>query len=270
MMMKSCAHVIGHLLGRLARTNLASHAPSAIAVAGLAFEARIAGGITIINHGRQTSDALRAAIRSGSGGITSFGIAGGLVPGLALGQWVVASSIATNDQHYPVDQRWSKKMLMALPDARHAIIAGVDAPVIDPTSKRRLHEQTGAIVVDMESHLAARMVAEHDLPFAAFRVMLDAAHRLLPPAALVNLTPEGAPNLASVLRSIVRKPGQLPALMRLAIEASTAASALRRGRARLGLNFALPGSHLPEGFDGLSLVAPDSPASRTEHHVQQP
>jgi hopanoid-associated phosphorylase len=216
---------------------------SVIAVTGLAFEAKIAGGATVVSDGMRTADIIRAAITRGSRGIISFGIGGGLAPDLVPGEWVVASAVAAEGQHHPVDGRWTERLLKALPRAHHAVIAGVDAPVVDPTAKRRLHACTGAIVVDMESHLAARVAAAHGLPFTACRVIVDPAHRRLPPAALVSLGPEGKVNLRAILRSIMRRPEQLPTLIRLAIDASIAKSALRHGRARLGPSMAFPDPH---------------------------
>jgi hopanoid-associated phosphorylase len=214
-------------------------------VTGLAFEAKIAGGVVIINDGKQTSSVLRAAMYRGCRAVISFGIAGGLAPHLASGQWIVAAAVVANGQRHPVDQPWTEQLLEALPRAEHATIAGVDTPVVTPAAKRFLYEHTGAIAVDMESHLAARVAAAHGVPFTAFRVIVDPAHRLLPPAALVGLRSEGIPDLRSILRSILGQPKQLPELMRLGVEAAIAASALRRGRARLGLNFAFPGLSAP-------------------------
>jgi hopanoid-associated phosphorylase len=216
---------------------------SVIAVTGLAFEAKIAGGETVISTGKRTAETIQAAIRRGTWGIMSFGIGGGLAPDLAPGQWVVASSVVADGRHHPVDRRWTERLLAALPEAHYAVIAGVDAPVVEPTAKRQLHARTGAVLVDMESHLAARVASAHGLPFTACRVIVDPSHRLLPPAALLNLRPEGTPDLTAVLRSIMEQPRQLPSLMRLAIDATIAKSALRRGRARLGPSLAFPNLH---------------------------
>jgi adenosylhomocysteine nucleosidase len=48
---------------------------------------------------------------------------------------------------------------------------------------------------------------------------LPPAHRALPPAALVNLRQDGTPDIAAVLRSVIRQPRQLPALLRVAADA---------------------------------------------------
>jgi adenosylhomocysteine nucleosidase len=216
------------------------HIRSVITVTGLAFEARIAGGVTVISDGLRTGATLQAEIERGSRGVISFGIAGGLAPNLLPGQWVVASAIVSDHERHVPDARWSERLLQALPGARHAMIAGADAPVADPRAKRALHDRTGAIVVDMESHLAARIAAAHGLPFTACRVIVDPAHRNLPPAALLGLRPDGSPDITAVLRSVMEQPSQLPDLMRLAFDATIARSALRRGRALLGPALAFP------------------------------
>jgi nucleoside phosphorylase len=68
----------------------------------------------------------------------------------------------------------------------------------------------------MESHIAARVAAEHGLPFAVVRVVIDPADQALPAAAEVGLREDGSPNLPAVLQSVAQHPTQLPALMRLA------------------------------------------------------
>ena len=229
--------------GRLRRrgdVSAARHLRSIVAVTGLAFEARIAGGVTVISDGVRTAAALKAVIARGSRGIISFGIAGGLDPRLTPGQWVVASAVVSDRGLHQVDQRWSERLLEALPDAKHAAIAVVDSPVADPHAKRALHVRTGAVVVDMESHLAAGIAATYGLPFTACRVIVDPANRTLPAAALVSLRPDGMPDLARVVRSIAGQPSQLPGMVRLAVDATIARTALRRGRALLGPSLAFP------------------------------
>ena len=227
-------------LRRLGDVSVIQDFQSVIAVTGLAFEAKIAGGVAVVRDGRRTTATLDAAIARGGRGIMSFGIAGGLAPGLQPGQWVVASTVISERARHEVDRHWSERLLGALPGALHAAIAGVDSPVGDALAKRALFLHTGALVVDMESHLAARIAAAHGLPFAACRVIIDPAHRNLPPAALLSLRPNGIPNLAAVLRSVVEQPTQLPGLMRLALDATIARTALRRGRAALGPSLAFP------------------------------
>ena len=214
-----------------------------VAVTCLALEARIAlgpGVAVICNHASQLVASLEAAAKRGAAGIISFGIAGGLAPHLAAGDWVVASGVRTQHGHFPTDRGWARALLEALPGAVHAEIIGADTPIAEPVEKRQLHLRTGAVAVDTESHVAARIAAAHRIPFAACRAVIDPAHSLLPPAAVFGLRHDGTADVIAVLRSVMRQPSQLPALARTALDARTAGAALRRGRRLLGAGLGFP------------------------------
>jgi adenosylhomocysteine nucleosidase len=217
--------------------------PPVVAVTCLSFEARIATGpgvVVLCGDAPRLAAALEAAVARGSSGIISFGIAGGLAPDLAPGHWVVASKVVSDTGQFPTDRAWSRRLLEALPAAIHADIAGVDHPIVESSTKRRLGAATRTVAVDMESHIAARIAVAHGLPFAACRVIIDPAQRTLPPAALVGLRPDGTPDAGAVLRSLVRRPGQFSALVRTALDARAAHTALLRGRRLLGAGLGFP------------------------------
>ena len=117
---------------------------------------------------------------------------------------MIGTGVRTEQGYYPADQRWARRLLDALPGAVHAEIVGADAPVAQSSDKRRLHAQTGAMAVDMESHVAARVAATHNIPFAICRTVIDPAHRDLPPAAVVGLRHDGTPDMRAISRSGAR------------------------------------------------------------------
>src|SRR5262249_29488906 len=140
-----------------------------IAVTSLLLEARIATGpgvSVICGHASQLVSCLQAAIKRGALGVISFGVAGGLAPHLAPGDWVIRSGVRTGHERYPTDRRWSSRLLEAIPGSVHGEIAGADAPIADAAEKIGLHALTGAMAVDMESHVAAKVAALHNIPFA--------------------------------------------------------------------------------------------------------
>jgi adenosylhomocysteine nucleosidase len=215
-----------------------------IAVTCLSFEAQVAAGpgISVLcGTAQRYVDKLEAAVRAGGSGIISIGIAGGLAPGLAPGDWVVASGVVTDGKRIATDASWSNRLLKALPSAVYADISGVDSPVVARHDKRALHQEAGTVAVDMESHIAARIAARHDVPFAACRVIIDPAERTLPPAALVGMRADGRADVFAVVRSLCQQPRQLLALLRVIADARAARSALFRGRRRLGDNLSFPG-----------------------------
>jgi len=219
--------------------------PAVIAVTGLAFEARVAQGRgvrTVIGGGdtRRLAVELERELARGARAIMSFGIAGGLAPSVRCGAWVIASAVVTPNERWLVDAAWARSLAEKLPGAVIADLAGADALILDVPAKRALRSASAAIAVDTESHIAARVAAAHGLPFAAFRVIADPAHRELPAAARVGMRRDGTADGAAVLRSLARAPRQLPALMRTAFDAQTALRALSRGRRRLGAGLGYP------------------------------
>ena len=184
---------------------------------------------------------MEAAVANKASAIISFGVAGGLAPGLAPGSKLVARSIIAEDgARYYGDPVWSKRLSAALGGAAIADIAGVDAPLADHDEKHALHLKTGAHAADMESHIAARVAAAHKLPFAAFRVVADPAHRRLPHAALVALQPDGSLALGAIAGSLLRDPRQIPQLLRTAQDAQAAFVALFRSRKLLAGTLGFP------------------------------
>jgi adenosylhomocysteine nucleosidase len=214
-----------------------------IAVTCLSFEAQVAAGpgvSVLFGAAQRYIDKLEAAVEAGGSGIISIGIAGGLAPGLSPGDWVIASGVIADGVRIPTDNRWSQKLLTALPGAVHADISGVDAPVVAEADKRALHETHGTVACDMESHIAARIAARHGVPFAACRVIIDPAERTLPPAALVGMRADGRPDVLAVVRSLCQQPRQMFSLLRVVADLRAARTALSDGRSRLTGNLSFP------------------------------
>ncbi|MGA9319940.1 MAG: hypothetical protein WBW06_02650 [Xanthobacteraceae bacterium] len=220
-----------------------THRRLVIAFVGLAFEAKIAAapGVQVVcrTAGSELEAIADSAVRQGYRGMISFGVAGGLASQLRAGDWIVASSIREAHTVRQTDAVWSRKLLGMIDGAIHAPIVGVDSPIAEPAKKRELYRATGAAAVDMESHVVARVAAKHKLAFAALRVVVDPAHRAVPPAALIDMRPDGRPNVSAMLREIMTRPLQLSPLARIAVDAFTARAAMNRVRRDLGPHFGL-------------------------------
>lgn len=228
---------------RIADAAVESHRRLVIAFVGLAFEARIAAapGVLVVcrTAGSELEKVAASAVRQGYRGMISFGVAGGLASHLRAGDWVVASAVRESQTVRATDAVWSRKLLGMIAGAIHAPIIGVDAPIAEPAKKRELYKTTGAAAVDMESHVVARVAATHKLSFAALRVVVDPAHRRVPPAALIGMRPDGRANVKAVLRDLVTRPAQISPLARIAVDALVARAAMTRVRRRLGPHFGL-------------------------------
>jgi adenosylhomocysteine nucleosidase len=209
-----------------------------LAATGLQRERRIVAGpdIEAIASGGDPVrlEAVLDRLAGSASGVISIGIAGALAVGLPVGQWVVADAVLVDGESLPTDPTWTSRLAARLPEATRGVLLGVNAMVADATQKASLHSTTGAVAVDMESHIVARVARRHRLPFAAARVISDAAHHNLPPAVLVGMKSDGGMDLPAVLRSLLANPGQLPALIRTGLEAERGFRALLGGHRRLG------------------------------------
>lgn len=215
-----------------------------LAVTGLQRERRILAGpdVEVVAGGgdRVRLEAALERLAPGMLGVISIGIAGALAPGLRPGRWVVATAVSDRGAVLPTDPDWTDRLVSRLPAPERGLLLGVDAVAATAAQKAELRRTSTAIAADMESHVAARFAHRHRLPFVAARVVSDAAHRTLPPAARVGMRGDGGVDLPAVLGSLLAAPWQLPALIRTGLEAETAFRALLRGHRLLGPRLAGP------------------------------
>jgi hypothetical protein len=237
-----------------------------LAATGLRREARILTrpGVVAIAGG---GDALRLereleARVSAAKAVLSIGLGGALAEELRPGDWVIGTSLnpaipakagislslsADEGQRDPslrsddagnVDARWRAILQTLLPQACTGPIHADGTMVATAVEKRALHAASGAIAADMESHVAARVAARHKLPFAIIRVISDAADRDLPRAVRVGMKPDGGMAPGAVMLDLLRDPRQLPALIRITLDAERGFRSLLRGYdalARVGI-----------------------------------
>jgi adenosylhomocysteine nucleosidase len=216
---------------------------------GLAFEARIAAGpgvhVICSGDGRDLASRLITAICNARRyapdfrGIVSFGVAGGLAPQLQSGACVVGTTILSGARSMSTDHEWSQQLLSTIPGAVAGKLLGVSAPVANPREKRDLYVKTGAIAVDMESHIVAAVGHAHGIPVAAIRVIADPAQRALPVSAVAAMRPNGTTDIAAMVRSVLKRPREIPALFQTALDARAARASLVRGRYWLEPHFGL-------------------------------
>jgi adenosylhomocysteine nucleosidase len=117
---------------------------------------------------------------------------------------------------------------------------GLDWIVASPDEKRRLRQDTGAHLVDMESGAMAAIAGAAGVPFAVLRAICDPSDRALPPAALIALDPGGRIALARIAWSVLTRPGQIGALAALARDAAAARRSLRSRIRAIEVSLAVP------------------------------
>lgn len=192
--------------------------------------------------------------------ILSIGLAGALAPLLSAGDWVVgtvapsgaerrewsvgagatrtekvriAGEASSNAQVSERNRAWINRLARTLPGAVVGRIHADGTMIASAAQKHDLHATTRAIACDMESHVAARVAARHDLPFAVARVISDPATRSLPHAARVGMASDGGIALGAVLLSVLMRPWQIPALIGTGLDVGKARKSLIAGYAAL-------------------------------------
>jgi adenosylhomocysteine nucleosidase len=211
---------------------------------GLAFEARLARSLARQSDTPQPAPAIRCAAasaeraaeeaaalcREGLAGLLSFGIAGGLDPSLPAGSLILATEIrSVAGERIACDAAWLGRVeakAAGYLTFRPAALAAGQSAVASPAAKATLFSETGAAAVDMESLAAARAASAAGIPFLALRAIADPAERGLPWAALAPLDGEGRPRPLRVMGRLAARPWELPALLRLGLEAKRAERAL--------------------------------------------
>lgn len=221
-------------------------------VTGLADEAAClaskAGGVRIVCAGADAARAGALAEDLADGGcvaLVSFGLAGGLDPAVASGTLLLpAAVIAPDGRAHPTDPGWRERLLALIGSigtgAGAAEIAGVDAPLAEPTDKAALFGRTGAAGVDMESHAVAAVAQRRSIPLLVVRAVADPAGQRIPAWLDGIIAADGNPRVTALLAALATHPADLATLLRLAAGA-------RRGLAALRGVAALGGSRL--GFD---------------------
>jgi adenosylhomocysteine nucleosidase len=209
-----------------------------LVAAGLKREARILQGPAVqVVAGGGDRARLEQALEDAAGraaAVISMGLCGALADRLRPGDWVVATRIVSTERQFESDPSWTTTLAERLPGARLGPMLGSEVMIADASAKQAAHAATGALAVDMESHVAAAVALRHGLPFAGARVVSDAADRSLPQAAQAGMAADGSMDIWAVLRALAADPRQLPALIRVGREAETAFRALGRGRDLLG------------------------------------
>jgi hypothetical protein len=170
---------------------------------------------------------VRAANGVPEGRLVSFGLAGALHDGVAIGDVLDATRV--------VDE--SGSLLWEGPGlgvGRGATILGSDALIHDPAERARLHAASGADAVDMESGVLARS----GRLAGVLRVVSDDTRSAIE-GVDSTVHPDGRTNVIGLVRWIAAKRGAAVRSMRDALRALRALERVRR------LDGARPGAEVP-------------------------
>jgi adenosylhomocysteine nucleosidase len=209
------------------------------AVVGFRAEARCLRGLDLsvacsggsAKRARSEAERLLAA---GAAALVSFGLAGGLAPALRPGDLLLPETVRdAGSGSWSVDQAWRERVQGRLArgglEAKVGALAGSERIVATAADKRLLFEAVGALAVDMESHAVAAVATDANIPFLVLRAVADPADQVIPQVAREALRPDGGIRIRATFGGLLRQPGELIALLRLARQSVTALVSLRGG-----------------------------------------
>lgn len=177
---------------------------------------------------QRAQEQARALAREGAQALLSFGLAGGLSPGLRPGDLLVNTSVLLpNGAELRADAALLQALSQHITPAQLARAAGVDAAILSPAGKARL-ASSGAVCVDMETHGVALAARDANLPWAAVRAIADDSAMALPQWAMGLVRADGSVDDFKAALALLRAPWDLPLALRLAGANAKALAALTR------------------------------------------
>src|ERR1700746_2922061 len=156
-----------------------------LCTSGLAAEARIAraaGFPVVIGAGdRERTAALVERAVKGANCLVSFGIAGALAPDLQAGDLVVTAEVVADGDRWRADKRFQDRVSDLARDigARQGPIFGASTILATQEEKNSAWQETGALAVDLESDVVARIASQAGIPFVVTRTIADTLYREL-------------------------------------------------------------------------------------------
>ncbi len=176
-----------------------------------------------------------------AGGIDAFiicGFAGALSTNLQPGDLLLATSVAQAttpyNRYFPDEDLFDAAETLFMDEFGSSLkwrtlsgdlITSISV-LTSPEEKRALFELTGGYAVDMETIGVVRVAQEHGIPWLAIRAITDAADTGLPLDFNAHMDSKGNISYGKVIKSVLRRPAKIPALIQLGKRSSLAAKNL--------------------------------------------
>ena len=215
-------------------------------ICGMASEARCitrapcAEQFTVRVSGASAARARDHAADLAAGGaraLISFGLSGALDPECVPGELLlVVKTVLPNGNAIATDSLLFRKLSERIANLeaafgplppRTATIVGSEYVIGSGEAKQSLRRRTEAMAVDMESHAVASVAHGCGIAYAAIRAIADPADRAIPQTAMAGLAPDGTTRPLRVIRELMARPQDLPALLQLGRDARAGLTALR-------------------------------------------
>lgn len=180
---------------------------------------------TLVAHaGTGSANAIKATeqlLAKGSCKLISWGCAAALDHPLNAGDLCLPKIIiAESQQHYPTHSAWQQhttKLLSELQPIYSEPLCESSSIVATITDKKKLHDASGSIALDMESAAIAKIAQKADIPFLVIRAIADPANMNMPNAVIHALGNEGSVDIKKLVVYLLTHPNELPSLIKLGL-----------------------------------------------------
>lgn len=135
---------------------------------------------------KQCAQATQELLEAGAQWVISSGFAAALDPSMHIGDIIVADRVLSeddNEESIACDQR----LIRIIPPSgklgfviRRGSLVSWDSVVCTAAEKSRIHRETGAAALDMESYAAGQVCSCAGIPFTVVRSISDTANENLP------------------------------------------------------------------------------------------
>ena len=201
----------------------------------------INGNILLALSGAGPENAIKASellLEKGANRLISWGCAAALHPDLKPGDLVLADNLLSADkQQLSIDSPWLKHVTEQL-SALNPItgrLAESHTIVADSIDKKTIHQQSGAIALDMESIAVAKTALLNNCPTLVIRCIADPVSMSLPKAVSYALNNEGDVVLPKLLWFLLTHPSELPGLIKLGSHFNAAKNKLKLAAKQLDI-----------------------------------
>lgn len=164
--------------------------------------------------------------------VISAGFAGGLVDSVSRNHVVMVERVVNESgDSVSLDLQVDRASLDALPNVHAGTLLTVDRVIHSPEEKRRLGEEHGTAIVDMETYAVAKTCASLNTPLLAVRIVLDGVDDRLPTdlEPLMEMDGKGLLFKAGAVSStIFKRPSSVKDMYRLKEDALVTADHLAR------------------------------------------
>ncbi|RMF13424.1 MAG: hypothetical protein D6757_08030, partial [Alphaproteobacteria bacterium] len=165
--------------------------------------------------------------------VLSFGLAGGLVPGLHAGDACWPAEVLSEAGEVRPTATLPKGSAVRFGIRCGGRLLSCSQPLADRRAKAFSHADHGAQLVDMESYALAEIAARREIPFAVLRVIADEAGDRLQAAVTEATDTAGRVHPVRLVTKLARTPGDWRDFARLARVGRRAEAALGRVGAAL-------------------------------------